>query len=280
MSHYTILREPGMAAVVAQTRLLRPTETYSPHFHEGIEWELVLCGEGEHLYNGLRYPVHRGDGYLMGAYDFHAFTACTEVRLLHLSFGAERLEPSLSSALLAGGDHRFSLGEDEIAQSEAQLTELLREMERADAYSASVVQAILTRLTVSALRRAGAAPAPSSSVRRAVTYLEQHFREPITVASAAAALGYSTNYFGRSFTANCGLSFTQALTRARLRYATRLLACSDKTARAIGEEAGFSSAEYFFYVFHRSLGLTPEAYRREVRRHGWGIEPLPTADES
>lgn len=251
----------------AQLRLLAPGEAYSPHFHEGIEWELVLCGEGEHLYNGRYYPVRRGDGYLMGAYDFHAFAACTEVRLMHLSFGSERLEPSLSSALLAGGDHRFTLGETEIAQSEAQLAELQQEIQRADACSTSMVQAILTRLTVCALRRAGAPSAPPPSVRRAVTYLEQHFREPINVASVAASLGYSTNYFGRRFTEACGLSFTQALTRARLRYATRLLACTDKTARQIGAEAGFSSAEYFFYVFHRALGLTPEAYRREVRRH-------------
>lgn len=98
---------------------------------------------------------------------------------------------------------------------------------------------------------------------KAVAYVEEHFREPITLKDVAGACYVNAAYLGRCFQKTTGTSFRQYLTNLRMEEAKRLLMRTDKKVYEIAEEAGFGESKYFVMKFTESMGCTPAEYRKQ-----------------
>ena len=101
---------------------------------------------------------------------------------------------------------------------------------------------------------------------RAIRYIKQHFREPITLDEVAQSLFVSTPHLIRAFKKETGCTPHQYLTRYRLLYAVQLIEFTDRRVEEIAEEAGFSSSSHFISQFRREYGCTPLRYRERF----WG----------
>ncbi|GHF55045.1 AraC family transcriptional regulator [Streptomyces mashuensis] len=139
----------------------------------------------------------------------------------------------------------------------------------------SAVAADAARLAVAPLEREGGQaqyivherpPVPRGSrLEPALSWIEDHLGEDLTLDVMAARCGMSTRTFGRRFREQTGTTPLQWLLRARVRRAQYLLEHSDHSVERIAGQAGFGSATAFRERFKRVTGTTPQAYRAAFR---------------
>ncbi|GAA0343888.1 AraC family transcriptional regulator [Actinoallomurus spadix] len=139
----------------------------------------------------------------------------------------------------------------------------------------SAVAADAARLAVTPLEREGGQaqyivhehhPVPRGSLLEpALTWIEEHLGEELTLETMAARCGMSTRTFSRRFREHTGTTPLQWLLRARVRRAQYLLEHTDHSVERIAVQAGFGSATAFRDRFKRVAGTTPHAYRAAFR---------------
>lgn len=132
---------------------------------------------------------------------------------------------------------------------------------------------IAARLAALAARAGGtathatASPSPADRRRavQAALWLDENFREPVTLDSLAARAGRSATHFLRVFARVVGATPHQYLLRARLRHAARLLASGDTPVTEVALDAGFADLSNFVRSFGRAAGASPREFRRLAR---------------
>ena len=94
-----------------------------------------------------------------------------------------------------------------------------------------------------------------------LSYISEHFTEPIDNAAIAAHFHYNPVYVSGLIRARTGLSLHKYLMRLRVLYAADLLRTGNLSVGEAAEMAGFSDFSYFSQFFRRSYGCTPSAFR-------------------
>jgi len=244
----------------------------SPHWHDYFEFELVLDGYGEQIYNGIRYELKRGTVSLLSYYDFHALRFFSDTKLLKIQFNETMLPVELSEGLFLS-QNRFccSLSEEEMGEVIRLMEQIQREdADRSQFYELMVRNAIVS-LMVMLLRKTSstASPAMPSLIQRAVAYVHTRFREDVSLAQAAEACAVTPNYLGKRFTQWMGVSFSDYLNTVRLRHACNLLTGTELPVKEIAFASGYNSVEHFEYSFKKKLNCSPLSFRRQsgVREH-------------
>ena len=101
-------------------------------------------------------------------------------------------------------------------------------------------------------------------VREAKKFIDEHYKEDISLQDVAGVLGYSDVYFCKLFKQNFGKSFIVYLNELRISKAKEFLANPAINIKDISSEAGYRDANYFTRVFKRMTGQTPSEYRNGV----------------
>lgn len=99
-------------------------------------------------------------------------------------------------------------------------------------------------------------------MRIVLKYVENNYREHLSIADVAAVAGFSESHFMRYFKEAMGTSFIDYLKDYRLTMAARMLQSSDESVLAVSEEAGFSNLSYFNRSFKNKYKMTPREYRK------------------
>ncbi|AIQ31578.1 hypothetical protein P40081_28110 [Paenibacillus sp. FSL P4-0081] len=95
------------------------------------------------------------------------------------------------------------------------------------------------------------------------SYIDEHYREELTIPLLANMFSVNGNYVSQLFKRETGRTFTEYLTNLRIGYACELLMNSDLTISEIAEKSGYSDYFYFSRLFKRIKGMSPSAYRRD-----------------
>ncbi len=101
----------------------------------------------------------------------------------------------------------------------------------------------------------------SPIMNSAVTFINEHYMDPITLEEVADFAGFSKYYFSRTFKSFMGVSFSDFLTAKRVNAAAELLVSSDRSVQDIAVSAGFSGTATFNRVFRDHKKCTPTQYR-------------------
>jgi transcriptional regulator GlxA family with amidase domain len=144
----------------------------------------------------------------------------------------------------------------------------------ADDLGAQVAQ-LVSRYLVMFLHRPGgqtqfATPAwqpraERSAVRAVQTLIESAPGGDHRVPALAAAASMSVRHFTRVFTAEVGETPARFVERVRADAARADLESGDETLDVVAARCGLGSAETLRRVFHRHLGVAPDAYRQRFR---------------
>lgn len=101
-------------------------------------------------------------------------------------------------------------------------------------------------------------------VSRILDYVRNHIDQPLPAAELAAHVGLSPWQMDQRLRAVLGLSLAQHVLRIRIDIACALLRQTPQPISAIGLACGYSDQAAFTRQFRKSVGLTPNAYRRVV----------------
>lgn len=102
----------------------------------------------------------------------------------------------------------------------------------------------------------------SGVVERALRYINKNFEKDITLNKVASELGINYSYLSNLFTVEMDITFSEYITRIRMEKACRLLLESKKKITDIAESCGYPDSKYFFRVFKKQFGVTPEEYKK------------------
>lgn len=102
-------------------------------------------------------------------------------------------------------------------------------------------------------------------IRDVITYVEEHFREPISLQDIAGHLSLGREYFCRFFKKNMGMSFLRYLNEVRVSHVYRDLEQTDAPIAEIAEKNGFHNQKLFNRTFREVYGCTPSAVRRKSK---------------
>jgi len=102
---------------------------------------------------------------------------------------------------------------------------------------------------------------------RAVTFIEVHLGERLTLPVIARAASLSTRSLVRLFRKEAGTSVVEFILKRRIARACDLLRRSDHTCAEIAFEAGFGSVQHFNRIFRRQQNLSPGQWRQRASRH-------------
>ena len=100
------------------------------------------------------------------------------------------------------------------------------------------------------------------------SYLEEHFKENLTLEMLAQKVLLSTKQLNRIINRLYGTTFYKHLTQLRIREAKRLLTQTDLSIEEISYLVGFATHTGFYKAFKQTTGQVPSAYRAKNKKTG------------
>ena len=252
------------------------------HSHDFTEIVFVLDGTGRHCIEEGSFTISAGDVFVINDDRAHAYADTQNLRIINLLFDEARLlELTPDLARVPGyseflhleptfrarhpfGD-RVRLRPDDLPV----ILDLVYAIERErrgrrpgfEQMSVAHLQTVLVHLC----RRHSESPFPSGdyleSIGRVVSYLENHYREPIDVDRMAEIACMSQRSLLRHFRAATNLRPKEYLLRVRLAEACKRLRGSDPIS-TIAYDVGFTDCNYFTRCFRHVHGVSPTEWRK------------------
>ena len=107
-------------------------------------------------------------------------------------------------------------------------------------------------------------PQVSSATTRAVSYINAHYMDKLTLRDLASALFLNESSLSKLFRQELGSSFTDYLNRIRIEHSTELMRNTDRSLLEISGLVGFDDQSYFTKIFKKVTGTTPRQYKSQL----------------
>ena len=93
-------------------------------------------------------------------------------------------------------------------------------------------------------------------------YMQENFWRSLTLEEVSAYVGFNASYFSNLFKRETSMNFLEYLTTLRIDHARERLMKTDDSVNEIADAVGYSDVKYFSRIFKRSLGLSPNKFRK------------------
>ncbi|GAB3617720.1 AraC family transcriptional regulator [Okibacterium endophyticum] len=212
--------------------------------------------------------IERRDTLIQFSHEW--FSSCSAL-MPELNAAKPRLEQSRSGLVFhASTAARLSQTLDQVGSNDplARLSALVRVFH----IIADAPQHEIVHLEARYSRPAGAKRRSISTVDVGLDYILKNINGPVTLEAAAQLANMSESAFSRYFKRASGLTFTEMTIKLRVSHACRLLDLSDESIMSIAGQVGYTNQSNFNRQFRRITGMSPRAYRAEVRERSLGGE--------
>lgn len=247
------------------------------HWHEFFEMALVLEGSGVHVLNGKSLRLAPGSLFLVTPADFHEIIPDpgSVIVLYDVVFTQHVLRQELFQWLFQNSGVRvYDLEPKRWTAFRAEFDRMWEESEQGLPGSGWVAQGALERVLID-LARMGEGGADGHeypgagqvhpSIRAAVTFIQHHFREALTLHHVARHAGLSESYFSECFSRQLGVPFQIFLQEQRLQFACSLLKLTELPVTEVCYASGFRTLNHFERAFKKKYNRTPRELRGRKR---------------
>lgn len=265
--------KPGQAFHFARTRVQSATPFHF-HTHDYFEIFLIEGGSGLHHINGSDLPLRSGDLVFLRDADRHTFSG-NALEIANLSFPKRTI---LAFAKRWFGDRFDFYGMKKLPQMrrlspvEVRIHQNKIETIQASGQSALALEWYLAGLFLNPGLRAERS-SPSGNREEPPAWIgecEEKIQRPEIFRRGTAALveltGLSAAHLSREIKKRIGLTPTAWVNEARLNWAARQLELGEEAIIDISLACGFESLAYFYKLFQKKHGQTPQAYRSRARK--------------
>ncbi|WP_254776840.1 AraC family transcriptional regulator [Paenibacillus sp. yr247] len=269
--------------VLYEIERLRRDHPYSMtvnHFHDHYEIYYLLSGKRYYFIQDRSYFIQEGDLVFIDKNELHK-TRNVDIdpheRIL-LSFDdrwIRSIGEDASTHLLVPFQQKkiiFSLRGSNRTFVESLLFQLLREQQQVLSGWKLNSRALFTQLLIFCSRLTDKLSsveehpqAYNPKIFEIVAYINEQYRNRLTLGSISETFFISPSYFCRSFKETTGFSFVEYLNNVRIREAQRLLRETKEKVIHIAEQSGFDSVAHFGRVFKQVTSQTPLECRKLAR---------------
>lgn len=103
-------------------------------------------------------------------------------------------------------------------------------------------------------------------IRKAVNYMKANCAKDLTLGELADHVGYSHSHFSKVFKEEMDCGFRVYLNQLRVEKSKSLLLSGTASISEICSMCGFEDQSYYCKVFKRVTGVTPDKFRKQMRR--------------
>ncbi|MCY7337671.1 MAG: AraC family transcriptional regulator [Chamaesiphon sp.] len=103
---------------------------------------------------------------------------------------------------------------------------------------------------------------PKSKLQQAISYINEHLTENLSLKDIANVVGMSPFYFTSLFKQSTGMTAYQYVIYRRIELAKQLLRQQELSIAEVSEQVGFVSQSYFANVFRKHTNKTPKMYQK------------------
>lgn len=263
----------------------------SPHSHSDLEIGLLLSGSLSLFIDQSECVLHSGGLYLINRGQIHSFREITgENRILAFQISTEFLKMISPDMELLWFEQQVpgDFHNDDRKLAGSLLMECAKHYYSESPFHelsciSSMVQALallIDRLPyhVTSQAEASAAMQRAGRLNRIMDYMQEHFRENISLAELAEREQISPFTLSHLITNLCGISFQEYLNQLRFHEALKLITYSDLGIVDISLETGFSSTRYLNTAFQKMYGCSVREYRKAKKKPEGRIQLLPSGN--
>jgi AraC-like DNA-binding protein len=248
------------------------------HFHELYEIYYLIDGERNYFIKDRTYRLGAGEIVFIDKHELHktSDTGTPDHERILLHFHEDFLKIFQEPLLF----HPFRTNSRVIKldTKERQLTEnILKQLLKEQSGKAPGYQTSIQTLLVQILIRAGrwVYEQPTSDfvystplhkkISEIVDFINEQYKNPISLKSAAAAHFISPYYLSRKFKEMTGFSFVEYVNSIRIKEAQKLLRETNLKVIQIAEQVGFDNLSNFGRVFKQITHSNPLEYRKSSK---------------
>lgn len=99
-------------------------------------------------------------------------------------------------------------------------------------------------------------------MKMCLQYLESHIKDDLTLKMVSDHFYFSPSYFSMIFRDTTGMTFNKYVSKMRLKKAAELLNKGCYRIYEVAVRVGYKDEKYFYRVFKKEFGVTPDDYRR------------------
>lgn len=247
------------------------------------ELVIVLSGNARHIVNDEESFIKKGNAFVINGSTEHAYREPNDFKICNIMYRPEMLAAAGPDLRASNGfqalfvlqpiysdmrtrSDKLNLPMAGIEHAAALISAMIGEYESKQQGRQTMLIARFMELVVFLCRhydtQSREAPDSLSHLAGAVSYMEDHYLEPLSLEQIAAQSGISVRHLNRMFKAYYRTTPIAYLQNLRLERSRILLKHSDLPITQLSYECGFNDSNYFARQFARAYGLSPKAYRQ------------------
>lgn len=253
------------------------------HYHSDFsELVIVLNGTATHVVNSEKYFIKKGDVFVINENTSHGYEETCDLKICNIMYKPEHLYQ-------VGNDLRKSSGYEALFviepflvreysfKSKLKLTlsdfekvkdvifDMIHEYQNKYQGYQTMIYSHFMELVVFLSRQYDIISSEVKdnviNIAKAVSYMENNFREHINLKDLADKAELSVRHFNRIFKESYKTTPINYVLRLRIQYASLLLRKSKLSISEIAYESGFDDSNYFTRQFKKIMGASPKEYR-------------------
>lgn len=274
-AYYESIKKIGNSGIVLSYQTV-PGGYHPLHWHEEVELLYPLNGAADINIEGQKYKLALKQLLVVESCEVHStYSYNSPCMFLCIHLSKKHLQQYMPDIQL----YRISCKPEEIRDEDfpfyLEICKMLERLTRIFIEDAAAFQleaeGIILQVLAHLIRYFSSNTAPQLSagdtltrerIRQIITYVEEHFREPVSLSDISDELGLGKEYFCRFFKKNMGLSFLNYLNEVRLAHVYQDLITTDAPITAIMEANGITNQKLFNHSFKELYGCTPSAIRK------------------
>ena len=253
------------------------------HYHSDFsELVIVLNGTANHIVNSEEYFIKKGDVFVINGNTSHGYTNTCNLKICNIMYKPKHLHKVGNDLRKFSGYQALFVIEPFLAKehnfkSKLHLTlsnyEKVREIifdtiyeydNRYQGYQ-TMLYSHFMELVVFLSRQYDLISLDIKdniiNIAKAISYIENNFREQISLDELANKSNLSVRHFNRIFKENYKTTPMSYILNLRIQYACLLLRKSTLKISDVAYESGFEDSNYFSRQFKKITGYSPKEYR-------------------
>ena len=233
------------------------------HFHSPVELYFVFEGQMEVFINDKRHVMQAGEMSVALGFDAHAYRTIGHSRSAVLIIPPYMCRDFIEAVKNKKVTSPFICDRHVVEQIQAALAKL-RSPDCNPIKRTGYLYVILGTLMEHLDLRPIGDTQDTKLSSRLLGYINEHYKEELSLSTLCAAFGYSREYLSKYFKSHFQIGLSHYVTMIRLRAAASLLQEQRHSITYCALESGFRSMRTFYRAFFEEFGCSPKEYLKST----------------